>query len=46
LKMSYGDSVEAQMSAGIKYETVAAPNIPDDLSIPDFLMRAPAASDE
>ena len=46
LKMSYGDSIEAQVSAGMKYETVAAPNISDDLSIPDFLMRTPAASDE
>jgi ParB-like chromosome segregation protein Spo0J len=46
LKMSYDGSVEAQVSAAIKSKTAAAPNIPDDLSIPDFLMRAPAESDD
>jgi hypothetical protein len=46
LKISYGNNVEAQAIAGTKYETVAAPKIPDDLSIPDFLMRAPAESDD
>ena len=45
LKMSY-DDVEAQVSAVVNSETVAAPKIPDDLSIPNFLMRAPQASDE
>jgi hypothetical protein len=45
LKMSYGDGVEA-VSAGIKNETVAAANILDDLSTPNFLIRSPAAGDE
>jgi ParB-like chromosome segregation protein Spo0J len=39
LKMSYGDSVGAQASALVK-------SFPDDGSIPGFLKRAPAASDE
>ncbi len=38
LKLSY-DDVEAQVSALVK-------SIPDDLSIPDFLMRVPTSSDE
>jgi hypothetical protein len=39
LKMGYDDSFEAQVSARVK-------SIPDDLSIPDFLRRPPAESDE